>query len=370
MKITNLYAYFGFLGIYQIDSPGHTFYQLGLIDSLKEEFGGDNFDFYSYYPEKIKNEHHEEFFIPNDEIGHVFSNYFQKLMNVYNISLENTLEKIRVKQYGKIFLKARFRNLSTLSKKWDDTLQFEKILEEACKTYSREDIIILDTDLSLPETFIAKYASKVTILTPSLDFPGISSSFLDDCVKVNLHKFETNKKKKGIIYYGNIDTSNYKSSNSKSSILIDALRDLAKTQYADSFCPINIVGKKDTPLDSIIGATDLKLIDRSDRESIWKALNENLVMLNISKDKYAEVGFIPARIYEAMIFGMIPVSYRFSFLNKAFSFKNIDELSEIIKYLDETSSQDWAIAYSSFINSYKKHEISLNEKRKNNTSMP
>ena len=47
----SLYAYFGLLDLHNIDSPGHSLYQIGLVDSLRESFGEEKFDFYSYYPE-------------------------------------------------------------------------------------------------------------------------------------------------------------------------------------------------------------------------------------------------------------------------------------------------------------------------------
>ena len=48
-NMKNLYAYFGLLGIHQVDSPGHSLYQLGLIDSICESYGECKFDFYSFY---------------------------------------------------------------------------------------------------------------------------------------------------------------------------------------------------------------------------------------------------------------------------------------------------------------------------------
>ena len=78
-------------------------------------------------------------------------------------------------------------------------------------------------------------------------------------------------------------------------------------------------------------------------------------MINITKDVYNEEGFIPARVYEAMIFGMIPVSYGFDFLSKTFSFIDLVQLKEIIYYLDECSPADYRIAYDTFIKEYLVH---------------
>jgi hypothetical protein len=43
-----LYAYFGQLGTFEDNIPGHTFYQLGLIDELSKKYAVDKFDFVNY----------------------------------------------------------------------------------------------------------------------------------------------------------------------------------------------------------------------------------------------------------------------------------------------------------------------------------
>jgi hypothetical protein len=85
-------------------------------------------------------------------------------------------------------------------------------------------------------------------------------------------------------------------------------------------------------------------------------------MLNVTKEKYAEVQFIPARIYEALIFGLIPVSYRFEFLSKTFSFTTVDELNEIYQYLHECDTAGLEQAYMTFVASYLKYSNSLSTK--------
>ena len=55
----SLYAYFGLLNLHTIDSPGHSLYQIGLMDSLRQTFGIDQFDFFSYYPEDLQKTHSE-----------------------------------------------------------------------------------------------------------------------------------------------------------------------------------------------------------------------------------------------------------------------------------------------------------------------
>ena len=75
-------------------------------------------------------------------------------------------------------------------------------------------------------------------------------------------------------------------------------------------------------------------------------------MVNITKEKYNDRKFIPARIFEAIIFGMIPISYKFNFLCPAFSFNNLEDLSEIYIYLSECDDAGLDQAYKHFVNCY------------------
>jgi hypothetical protein len=342
----SLYAYFGLLELHGVDSPGHSLYQLGLIDSLRESFGESSFDFYSYYPQEIVKEailNSPEY--PESSLGKLFEEYHSKLFSQYCVSLTSVIENIENKEYSKIYLKARFRNLSSLAKKWKDARDFEKIIETAISSgYLPHQIVILDTDLSLPENFFKKYSGSVTCLVPSIDFPGISVDFLNKCVAINLTEFS---KSKNIVYYGNIDTSNYKSGNAKSPILKECIDFL---ESGESPMSSSIICKKGD-----FSFSKIQHIPRNSRLLIWKELSKSLVMLNVTKEKYNAEQFIPARVFEAMIFGMIPVSYKFEFLNKSFSFNTVEDLSEIIKYLDECSNEDLKAAYSNFIESYLKH---------------
>lgn len=350
----SLYAYFGLLELHDIDSPGHSLYQLGLLDSISEAYCEKQFEFYSYYPkEVIKNSKRSDF--PQNDLGDIFKKYKQKLIsNNSDIIFDYVLNKIKEKKYQKLYLKARFRNISTLSKKWKDAKEFESFIDAAITTgYSKSEIIILDTDLSLSNEFISKYSNNITILIPSIDFPGISSSFLLDCVSSNLLNYSN--KQKSIVYYGNIDTSSYKSGNSKAAILSDILTFLDSKQRNRSLS-LSIISKTK---DFTNFSNQVKCIKRNDRLSIWQNLQESLVMLNITKEKYNLNKFIPARVYEAMIFGMIPVSYKFNFLNSAFSFETIEDLEEILIYLAECDLEDLKKAYLMFISDYQKYVNSL-----------
>lgn len=342
-----LYAYFGLLRPHQIDSPGHSNYQLGLMDSIRSEFEVTRFDFFSYYPEEIiTSEAAQVTNYPDTGLGQIFQQYLEEMVEE-RLGLEQVLENISKKAYSSIFLKARFRNLSTLRKKWKDARAFEKIIEVAVTAgYTPGEIIILDTDLSLSNEFKEKIKGVAKILIPSVDFPAISRGFLNRCVETNLSYFD---KHKNIVFYGNIDTSSYKAGNSKSGLLGYVINH-CENRYLEPYRFTVISKEKD--LANLKESTNKIL--RNNRFDIFTALERSLVMLNVTKEKYNDVGFVPARIYEAMIFGMIPVSYKFSFLCETFSFNSIEELDEILLYLEECEIEDLKTAYLHFIDSYLK----------------
>lgn len=350
----SLYAYFGLIDLHDIDSPGHSLYQLGLIDSISETYLVGEFDFYSYYPDKVIKEANIQDF-PNTELGKVFKKYRSLLFDKLQNDLDTVLFGIKEKRYDTLYLKARFRNLSTLSKKWKDAQEFERIINTAIQSgYSKENIVILDTDLSLSESFVNQYSQLVTILIPSIDFPGISNRFLMDCIDANVKSGAT-----GSVFYGNIDTSKYKAGNDKSSILLDVLNWVNRKRSAkQSTSPFTLICKKDD-FELLNAGWATHHVDRRDRVKIWETLADSRIMLNITKEKYNSLQFIPARIYEALIFGLIPVSYKFSFLSSAFSFNDIEELVEIYNYLGECDDAGLNQAFLSYVASYLKHVSSL-----------
>jgi hypothetical protein len=347
----SLYSYFGLLDLHDIDSPGHSLYQLGLIDSIRESFMEDKFDFYSYYPEEVIESAQIKSF-PSDERGDIFNKYKTELIENTYYDINLVIEKIRNKEYSKLYLKARFRNLSTLSKKWKDAREFELIIEAAVSAgYLPHQILILDTDLSLSQVFHEKYKCFVTIIIPSIDFPGISNKFLQECVDVNMSTYDKINRPVSV-FYGNIDTSNYKAGNSKNSILFDSL-DWVNNESNSKGVPFYLICKEKEFQQFDRERTYHVL--RNDREHIWNTLEIGRVMLNITKDKYDERQFIPARIFEAMIFGLIPVSYKFDWICSAFSFNTLDDLYEIYAYLSECDDDGLKQAYKYFIDSYLKN---------------
>jgi hypothetical protein len=346
----SLYAYFGLLDLHNIDSPGHSLYQIGLVDSIREEFNCEKFDFYSYYPEEVIDSIEVKGF-PNTPLGQVFLKYRTELFDKPIHNIDEVLRKINEKEYDTLFLKARFRNLSTLAKKWKDAREFEQIIETAFMAgYTKDKIIILDTDLSLPQRFYEEYEKKVTVKIPSIDFPGISSKFLMDCVEVNVAN--KNYSKLNSVFYGNIDTHKYKPGNEKSEILSSAIGWVSAYHNMitvdENFtlickpndCPTNLLKDKTSN------------VPRNERHMIWETLSESIVMLNITKEKYDSRKFIPARIYEAMIFGMIPISYKFNFLCPSFSFQTIEDLVEVYSYLRSCTAEERIHAYKHFVDSY------------------
>jgi len=357
IKPTSLYAYFGLVDLHNVDMPGHSLYQLGLMDSLKETYGEIRFDFFSYLPDNIIDENSDtNGCFPANGLGSVFNAYYDELIADYCPSLDVVLTKIANKEYNRLYLKARFRNLSTLAKKWKDALSFEKIVDAAISAgYDANDIIILDTDLSLPGSFHKKYKGKVEIAMPSIHFKGISDRFLNACIAVHEADY---LKDASVVFYGNIDTSNYKSGNQKSTILptcIGALQEEYMNNEIEEQ-PVVLIHK---PTPEELSHPITNHINRKDRHEIWDALSISGIMLNVTKEKYDDLRFIPARIYEALIFGMVPVSYKFNWLSSTFSFETIEDMLEIVKYLRELdTSEDIKSAYLHFVKEYKEYSNS------------
>lgn len=354
----SLYAYFGLMDLHRIDSPGHSLYQIGLVDSIRETYGDTQFDFYSYYPKNIIESHSAGIkHYPDEGLGVIFNRFTKELFGneeglVMSLHFEIVVKNIKEQKYKNLYLKARFRNLSTLRKKWLDALEFETIIETAISAgYAPHQINILDTDLSLSERFVEKYRDKINIIVPSIDFPGVSQNLLNTCRL--FHEKSKSKKDGSVVFYGNLDTSKYKAGNSKSEMLNLVLKELDKIQNGK----FKVVCKQQDFENQLF--ENAKWIARNDRFLIWDTLIKSNVMINVTKEKYNEEGFIPARVYEAMLFGMIPVSYNFKFLSETFSFSNLTELKEILYYLEECSEADYRIAYNTFIKEYLNYATSV-----------
>ena len=326
-----LYAYFGNLGIFNEDIPGHSFYQIGLLDAIREREGEDcKFDFYSYLPvPEVQSQ-----IFPNDEIGKLNEKYMKDLIAEYRPSFQKIVESIRTGRYSAIYLKARFRNLSTLAKGFNDAFQFEQLIREAAGVPDLK-IYVLDTDLSLSDEFLeaaSEYGVKRII--PSIDMPGIGSHFLKSVMEI--HNNGLHKSRNQVMYYGNLDFKNYKTGHSKNPIVFELINIL--TSYRkfnkEGFSVIH-AGK---PTDSI---TVTKTIHRKDRAEIWQEFGESIASINISKDLYVEKGFLPARVYEAIMFGTVTVSFADKTIHPSFGFTNIDQAIEQITYLSEIGADDY-----------------------------
>lgn len=337
----SLYAYFGELGIFNTNIPGHTFYQLGLMDSISEKFKTDQFDFLNYISDKYTSGSIDPEF-PSGELGDLMTRYSRKLINNYQISYPEVIEKIMNKEYDKLFLKARFRNLSTLQKKLKDAQIFEDIITTALSVgYSPANIVIIDTDLSLSESFLETI--KVLGLNreiPSITMPGMSKSFIGDCLQI--HETSQVSRTTNLMYYGNLSFDNYKEGHSKNPIINDIIQSVDSTQMFDGTpFTMSVAAKIDLSLENWIGKMDkVSLIAREDREFIWEHFSYSIVSVNVSKDLYLKEKFIPARVYESIIFGTIPVSYKWG-QHPAMTFETADDFWEICKFLAECSKKDY-----------------------------
>jgi len=327
-----LYAYFGNLGIFNEDIPGHSFYQIGLLDAIREREGEDcKFDFYSYLPVPEK----QETLFPDDEIGLLNEKYFLDMIADYRPAFDKIIDQIRMGRYQAIYLKARFRNLSTLAKGFNDAWQFEQLIKEAAGVPDLK-IYVLDTDLSLPDEFLESAGEYgVKRLIPSIDMPGIGANFLKDCM--DIHKKQLIKANNAVIYYGNLDFKNYKVGHEKNPIIIDLLSKLSthKKFNTEGFS-VTHAGK---PVELLQAA--IKSIHRSDRESIWNSFGQSKASINISKDLYLERGFLPARVFEAIMFGTVTVSFADKTLHPSFGFTSVEQAIEQITYLSEIEAADY-----------------------------
>lgn len=343
MEKRALYAYFGELGLFTDDIPGHSFYQIGLLDAISEHFSVDKFDFYNYLDVNRTIDEDGPAF-PDDRIGKICNSFSKSLLLRYRLSYDHVWEGISHKIFSKLFLKARFRNLSTLAKGFKDAHRFEEIIQYAISLgYDPADIIIIDTDLSMSDSFrdtLNRLGCQIVV--PSIDFPGIGQKFLAACMES--HKEANLNRQLNIMYYGNLDFSNYKKGHQKNPIIFDVIKAANHQFMFDQATFKMIVAAKDSPKiqDFLNGKrmASVSLIPRTDRNAIWNALASSLVSVNVSKDLYLEKGFIPARVYESIIAGVIPVSYKKGQM-EAMTFETVDDFYEIAKFLAECTPDEY-----------------------------
>lgn len=330
-----LYAYFGKLGIFEDDIPGHSFYQMGLLDAIRDIEGDCKIDFYSYLPSS-----HTTAVFPDGELGELNIRYFNELIDQYDIPFQDVADRIMANEYSAIYLKARFRNLSTLAKGLFDAREFEGLIKIA--DAMNVPVIVLDTDLSLPESFLSEPSRyPFTRRIPSIDMPAIGQRFANDCLAINSERIRKNPKSFDILYYGNLDFKNYKAGHAKNPIISDLLIALDQhSMFNGSQFLVTHAGK---PVDNIDG---YRQIPRADRLSIWNSFSTAVASINISKDLYIEKGFLPARAYEAAMFGTITVSYMDKTLHPAMSFTNIEQAIEQLTYLAECTPNDYLSLYT------------------------
>lgn len=359
MEKKSLYAYFGLINpFHTVNIPGHPFYQLPLLDSIAEFLNIEKqFDIFSYLPDHIVEAEYENMKWPEIEPVEILKYLADTRIVHYYPTIDRIIHLIENKEYEKIILKARFRNLSTLSKKWNDALLFEHIILTALRSgYDPNDIVILDTDQSLPENFKNWSSSKGIIrLAPSIDFQPFTQSFANRLIDLYESDFEWKRKTNQIIYYGNIGSDSnsvYKSGHTKNPIVFDCLIHGSSLDHFDLTYSTIIAGKiTEEIVDLSFKLKHCSTIDRTSRIHIFDEFCASKVCLNVSKDLYSEIGFIPARVYEALIFGCIPISYNMPNILPELSFSTVEQYLEILKYIIDLSHEDYIILYKKVINS-------------------
>lgn len=342
-----LYCYFGELGFFDNNIPGHSFYQIGLLDSLSEKYSVIKFDFYNYIDTTVVSSSRPKY--STDKIGKAISQHADFLIDQYRLSYSDVIKNINNRVYDKLFLKARFRNLSTLEQRIKDATRFETIIQHAisCK-YDPSDIVVIDTDMSLSEEMIATLSNlKIKIEIPSITIPGISRYFLGVCMDIHKKQIESAKKPPVLTYHGNLDSNNYKQGHSKNQIIFEIIESVNHEFTFDQTTFELILATKITDFTTklVEKMPRVKLVPRQNRELIWAALSGSLASINVSKDLYLEKNFIPARVYEAIMAGIIPVSYKQSSV-KAMSFDTVNDFFEICKFLKECSPADYFKVFS------------------------
>jgi len=344
--MNNLYAYFGSFGTnFKLDVPGHTFYQIGLLDSIRRMYGdGQKFEVFSY----ISDVEPLTCDFPTDNHGKLMFEFAEQNIDALVQDLNQVLDYIKAKKYNKIFLKARFRNLSSLSKGLTDTWKFEEIIKTIIDSkFPTQNAYIVDTDLSLPASF-KSFAEDhgIKIIVPSIDFPGISEEFASSFIELNLKEKFKGGLSSNVIFYGNVDANNYKAGHEKSQILKDVLFETERVKTFTGKSPkLSIVAKITPELREDFEESNTHLIERGNRLVAWDTFKNSNVCLNVTKNKYNQYRFIPARIYEAVIFGAIPVSYNFSWLEPGLSFESEFQYSEVLKFLMDLSTEEQGDLY-------------------------
>lgn len=334
----SLYAYFGALGPHNdLDIPGHSFYQLPLLEATTFALGiDDKFDFLSYVPEHIYEKANMTATFPEDAIGRILGGMYDDTISA-RVSYDDAIKNIVSKEYNRLVLKARFRNISTLTKKWNDALIFEDLILTALKTgYDPKNIVILDTDLSLPADFI-KWAKdkEILIRIPSIDYHPMTRETAEFFLNAleNAPAGEWFNTVDQIVYYGNLDTTNYKVGHSKNPIAFECLEKAFHISHFGKCYTTAVAGKVPKFMRTPECGYPVNVIERWARNQIWNEMKHSKVSLNVSKDLYTERKFIPARVYESLMLGMIPVSYNMPYIHPALSFTNVHEYSEILKFI-------------------------------------
>jgi len=342
-----LYAYFGYLGNFFTDIPGHTFYQVGLIDQLCKSHHIDKVDFYSYLSNDSVGAERKAPDWTKSPVTPVFEKFTQDRIRCYNLKFDKIIETIKKERYEKIFLKARFRNLSTLSKQLTDARQFEQIINVAIETGQATKVVILDTDLSLNPEFIEFCKAKgISFEIPSIDYPNVSAEFITACEKVWLEETNRFENNNSLFYYGNISFANYKAGHAKNPIVVDAIKTAAGFKsFTGKSYKVSVAGKLDVPLANEFAQLDIALIQRGEREKIWNEYCASTLSLNVSKDLYLDRGFYPARVYESLIFGAIPVSYKDYRIHPALGFVDLIKFEEILAFFKDSGPSDRASIY-------------------------
>lgn len=365
-----LYAYFGDIVPTETDIPGHFLYQPFLIDEICSRLAGEEdykIDLYSYLvdyenPKSLTRPVEFNYFLPS--VNHIMNAWKDDHLGVEDgkayVSLIEVFRNLYRERYDALILKARFRNPSTHAKKMYDVKKFEAIVQEGINFGT--PILIVDTDLALPPKFIEVINARKNIKIIALGnvkkaYPnlkpekilspvplyGISVMRLKEIYEA-FEKEPQNiihaQRKRTLLYYGNIASSNYKSGHTKNYEVLEYLIKLSEERF---FHEMNgyIIGK----VEDKRFVNGFEHVMRYCRSMIADLHREARLSVNISKELYEKTDFSPARITESWVFGILPLSYSSDGNyqnNRTLVFKNYMEFVECVRlYLVDTSLDDY-----------------------------
>lgn len=348
-----LYGYFGSLIEHNEDIPGHPLYQLNLLDTLGERLNITELDVMHYnsritsFPVVLPESRTE---LHRGLVSREF----------YPREFAEVCRNIRDRKYDFILLKHRFRNLSRLRDQHGlDVAIYEKLLVQALS--KNIQVYILDTDLSIEESFFSEF-KNVGIISYCLDHhPQRQDMYLIPTSEIIFSQAQESFMLKKSLSVFEFDGNNY-------------FKDPRLAQYLKrlrGFDGILLHGKywgKDEhrQVDGVkcfnIGALNkfisVQVFDRRVStyflEQTW---NTARVTVNLTKPLYEKCNFVAPRIVEAFMMGIFPlVPDGYKFMHPDLRFSSYYEFEQKARFFATSGTYKMLSEYIEYMMSYKVEE--------------